>query len=150
MESQLLILRGGEVVAMRLFLVVVVTSISFDIGIQPRSPRSNAPGALSVAALLATVLGPPHALAADRADGTLASSGFSPLPFIVLFASRIAVFWLLCMSPLVLNARLLCLQLGSDGSSLPVSAVTLPIVAPAQSLTTIKVTAWAPDHICRP
>jgi len=61
----------SEVLTALSFFVVVTTLFPLGIGPEPELLRRIGPGALWVAALLATLLGLPRLFASDHADGTL-------------------------------------------------------------------------------
>lgn len=124
----------SEVLTALAFFVVVTSLFPLGIGPEPELLRRIGPGALWVAALLATLLGLPRLFAADHADGTLEQMALSPQPFVVQIAGKVAAHWLLCGLPLVLMAPLLGLQFGLDADALGVLFVSLLLGTPLLSL----------------
>ncbi|MEO6746707.1 MAG: heme exporter protein CcmB [Caldimonas sp.] len=124
----------SEVLTALAFFVVVTSLFPLGIGPEPELLRRIGPGALWVAALLATLLGLPRLFAADHADGTLEQMALSPHPFALQIAGKVAAHWLLCGLPLVLIAPLLGLQFGLDADALGVLFVSLLIGTPLLSL----------------
>jgi heme exporter protein B len=124
----------SEVLTALAFFVVVTSLFPLGIGPEPELLRRIGPGALWVAALLATLLGLPRLFAADHADGTLEQMALSPQSFTLQIAGKIAAHWLLCGLPLVLIAPLLGLQFGLDADALGVLSVSLLLGTPLLSL----------------
>ena len=124
----------SEVLTALAFFVVVTSLFPLGIGPEPELLRRIGPGAVWVAALLATLLGLPRLFAADHADGTLEQMALSPQPFVVQIAGKVAAHWLLCGLPLVLMAPLLGLQFGLDADALGVLFVSLLLGTPLLSL----------------
>ena len=124
----------SEVLTALAFFVVVTSLFPLGIGPEPELLRRIGPGALWVAALLATLLGLPRLFAADHADGTLEQMALSPQSFTLQIAGKVAAHWLLCGLPLVLIAPLLGLQFGLDADALGVLFVSLLLGTPLLSL----------------
>jgi len=124
----------SEVLTALAFFVVVTSLFPLGIGPEPELLRRIGPGALWVAALLATLLGLPRLFAADHADGTLEQMALSPQSFTLQVAGKVAAHWLLCGLPLVLIAPLLGLQFGLDADALGVLFVSLLLGTPLLSL----------------
>ena len=116
------------------FFVVVASLFPLAIGPEPALLRRIGPGALWVAALLATLLGMPRLFAADHADGTLEQMALSPESFTLHIAGKVAAHWLLCGLPLVLMAPLLGLQFSLGADALGVLVISLLIGTPLLSL----------------
>ena len=124
----------SEVLTALSFFVVVASLFPLGIGPEPELLRRIGPGALWVAALLATLLGLPRLFAADHADGTLEQMALSPRSFTLQIAGKMAAHWLLCGLPLVLMAPLLGLQFGLGADALGVLVVSLLIGTPLLTL----------------
>jgi heme exporter protein B len=124
----------SEVLTALAFFVVVTSLFPLGIGPEPELLRRVGPGALWVAALLATLLGLPRLFAADHADGTLEQMALSPQSFTLHVAGKVAAHWLLCGLPLVLIAPLLGLQFGLDGDAIGVLFISLLLGTPLLSL----------------
>ena len=104
----------SEVLTALSFFVVVTSLFPLGIGPEPELLRRIGPGALWVAALLATLLGLPRLFASDHADGTLEQMALSPRSFTLQIAGKMAAHWLVCGLPLVLMAPLLGVQFGLE------------------------------------
>jgi heme exporter protein B len=124
----------SEVLTALSFFVVVTTLFPLGIGPEPELLRRIGPGALWVAALLATLLGLPRLFASDHADGTLEQMALSPRSFALQVGGKIVAHWLVCGLPLVLMAPLLGLQFDLDAGALRVLVVSLLIGTPLLSL----------------
>ena len=124
----------SEVLTALSFFVVVTSLFPLGIGPEPELLRRIGPGALWVAALLATLLGLPRLFASDHADGTLEQMALSPRSFTLQIAGKMAAHWLVCGLPLVLMAPLLGVQFGLEPEALAVLVVSLLIGTPLLSL----------------
>jgi heme exporter protein B len=124
----------SEVLTALSFFVVVTSLFPLGIGPEPELLRRIAPGALWVAALLATLLGLPRLFAADHADGTLEQMAISPRSFTLQVGGKMAAHWLVCGLPLVLMAPVLGLQFDLDAQSLGILVVSLLIGTPLLAL----------------
>lgn len=82
--------RKTEVLTALFFFVIVTTLLPLGIGPEPDLLRKIAPGAMWIAALLATLLGLQRLFAADHADGTLEQMALSPEPLSILVAVKSA------------------------------------------------------------
>jgi len=124
----------SEVLTALSFFVVVRRLFPLGIGPEPELLRRIGPGALWVAALLATLLGLPRLFASDHADGTLEQMALSPRSFVLQVAGKMVAHWLVCGLPIVLLAPLLGLQFDLDADALRVLVVSLLIGTPLLSL----------------
>ena len=124
----------SEVLTALAFFVVVTSLFPLGIGPEPALLRRIGPGALWVAALLATLLGLPRLFASDHADGTLEQMALSPQSFTLQIAGKVGAHWLLCGLPLVLLAPLLGLQFDLAADALGVLFLSLLIGTPLLSL----------------
>ena len=126
--------RRSEVLTTLFFFIVVTSLFPLGIGPEPALLRRIGPGALWVAALLATLLGLPRLFAADHADGTLEQMALSSQSFVLQMAGKVAAHWLLCGLPLVLLSPVLGLQFGIEGEALWVLMLSLLVGTPLLSL----------------
>ncbi|MGI9141748.1 MAG: heme exporter protein CcmB, partial [Fluviibacter sp.] len=108
--------------------------LPLGIGPEPDLLRKIAPGAMWIAALLATLLGLQRLFAADYADGTLEQMVLSPEPLSILVAGKITAHWLVCGLPLVLLAPVIGLQFDLPADAIGVLMLTLLIGTPLLSL----------------
>ena len=126
--------RKTEVLTALFFFVIVTTLLPLGIGPEPDLLRKIAPGAMWIAALLATLLGLQRLFAADYADGTLEQMALSPEPLSVLVAGKITAHWLVCGLPLVLLAPVIGLQFDLPTDAIGVLMMSLLIGTPLLSL----------------
>jgi heme exporter protein B len=103
--------RAQDVLTPVIFFAIVVSLFPLGVGPEPGVLATLAPGALWVAALLATMLSLPRMFANDYADGTLEQLLLAPHPLAVLVLGKVLAHWLLTGLPLVLLSPLLALQL---------------------------------------
>ena len=125
--------RKTEVLTALFFFVIVTTLLPLGIGPEPDLLRKIAPGAMWIAALLATLLGLQRLFAADHADGTLEQMVLSPEPLSVLIAGKITAHWLVCGLPLVLLAPVIGLQFDLSADAIGILMLTLLIGTPLLS-----------------
>lgn len=124
----------AELGTLLLFYVIVVTL--FPLATTPERNLLSAigPGALWVAALLASLLSLSRLFAADFADGTLEQIALSPRPLPALVSGKIAAHWLTTGLPIVLLAPLLSAQYALEGYAMWVLMAALLIGTPILSL----------------
>lgn len=126
--------RKTEVLTALFFFVIVTTLLPLGIGPEPDLLRKIAPGAMWIAALLATLLGLQRLFAADHADGTLEQMALSPNSLSMLVAAKILAHWLLSGLPLVLLAPVLGLQFDLSANALWILTLSLLLGTPILSL----------------
>ncbi len=126
--------RSSDVLTVLLFFVIVVSLFPLGIGPDPALLRSIAPGAIWVAALLASMLALQRIFAADHADGTLEQMLLGATPLGVTVAAKVLAHWLVTGLPLVLVAPLLALQFDFPQELIGVLTVSLALGTPALGL----------------
>ena len=128
-------LRSRAELAVQLLFYVIVVSL-FPLASSPDRVLLAAlgPGALWVAALLASLLALPRLFASDFADGTLEQVAMSPYPLPALVGGKALAHWLTTGLPVVVLAPILGLQYALDTDVLKVVVLALLIGTPILSL----------------
>ncbi|HYA47347.1 MAG TPA: heme exporter protein CcmB [Burkholderiales bacterium] len=126
--------RSSDVLTVLLFFVIVVSLFPLGIGPEPALLRTIAPGAIWVAALLASMLALQRVFAADHADGTLEQMLLGATPLGVVVAGKMLVHWLVTGLPLVLIAPVLALQFDLPQELLGVLTLSLALGTPVLGL----------------
>lgn len=126
--------RKSDVLNSLIFFLIVVTLFPLGIGPETETLREIAPGAIWVAALLASMLSLGRLFADDHQDGSLEQMLILPHPLTVIVTCKILAHWLLSGLPLVLFSPLLGLQLGLDTASIGLLMLTLLLGTPVLSL----------------
>jgi heme exporter protein B len=126
--------RRTDVMGTLVFFCIVGALFPLGVGPEPELLRTLAPGALWVAALLASTLALQRLFGADHADGTLEQLLLSPEPLVLIVAGKVVAHWLISGLPLVLLTPLLALQFGLDADATIALALSLLIGTPALSL----------------
>ena len=133
-ELLLAVRRSSDVLTVLLFFVIVVSLFPLGIGPDPALLRTIAPGAIWVAALLASMLALQRIFAADHADGTLEQMLLGITPMGVTVAAKVFAHWLVTGLPLVLISPVLGLQFDLPRELLGVLALSLALGTPVLSL----------------
>jgi heme exporter protein B len=126
--------RSSDVMTVLLFFVIVVSLFPLGIGPDPALLRTIAPGAIWVAALLASMLALQRVFAADHADGTLEQMLLGATPLGVIVAGKVFAHWLATGLPLVLIAPILALQFDLPRELLGVLTLSLALGTPVLGL----------------
>ena len=126
--------RWSDLVLPLVFFIIVCTLFPLAIGQDPELLQSIGPGAVWVAALLATLLSLNGLFREDFADGSLEQLALDGQPLTLLLLAKTLAHWLLTELPLILLAPILVL-----GFALPTDAMlglvqTLLVGTPALSL----------------
>jgi heme exporter protein B len=111
--------RPGEWLQPVAFFLIV--TMLFPLALDPELSRLRqlAPGALWVAALLASILAIEFLFREDGRDGTLEQYALSGHSFAWLLLAKTAAHWLLTGLPLAIAAPLAALGLGAPAAALP-------------------------------
>ena len=104
--------RRTDVMTPLCFFVIVSALFPLAVGADRALLRTLAPGALWVAALLASMLSLQRLFAPDHADGTLTQLLLSPEPLPLIVLGKVLAHWLASGLPLALVAPLMGLQFG--------------------------------------
>jgi heme exporter protein B len=126
--------RSSDVLTVLLFFVIVVSLFPLGIGPDPALLRTIAPGAIWVAALLASMLALQRIFAADHADGTLEQMLLGAAPLGMTVAAKVLAHWLVTGLPLVLIAPVLALQFDFPQELLGVLTLSLALGTPVLGL----------------
>lgn len=117
-----------------LFFVIVVSLFPLGIGPEFDVLRKLAPGVVSVAALLASMLSLDRMFAHDYADGSLDQMLLVPQPLSVVVLGKAAAHWLVTGAPLVLISPVLGLQFDLPPAALATLAFAMLLATPVLSL----------------
>ena len=104
--------RRSDVLGTLLFFLIVVSLFPLSIGPEARLLRTMAPGALWIAALLASMLSLGRLFAEDSADGTLEQLMLTPQPPNLLVLGKVFAHWVVYAVPLLVTAPLVSVQFG--------------------------------------
>lgn len=117
--------RGHQWLNPLFFFVIVITLFPLGVGPEAATLAAIAPGAIWVAALLATLLGLDLLFTAEYQDGTLEQLLLQPQPLSVLILGKLIAHWLVTALPLILVAPLLAILLHLPGHSVPALLLAL-------------------------
>jgi heme exporter protein B len=126
--------RRSEAVLPVLFFVLVVTLLPLGIGPEPRLLATLAPGAIWVAALLATLLSLDGIFKPDFEDGTLEQLMLAAQPLALLVSAKVTAHWLITGLPLTISAPILALLMGLPADALDTLLLCLLLGTPVLSL----------------
>ena len=126
--------RRADVLTILVFFILVVSLFPLGVGPEMGMLRKMAPGALWVAALLASMLSLGRLFSADYLDGTLEQMMLTPQSLSVLVLGKMIAHWLVSGLPLVLMAPVLGLQFDMPAQGLLVLMIGLLIGTPILSM----------------
>ena len=126
--------RWSDLLLPMMFFVIVGTLFPLAVGQDAQILRAVGPGAIWVAALLATLLSLNNLFREDFDDGSLEQLALSPHPLSLLLLAKTAAHWVVTELPLVIVAPLLALGFGLPGQGIGALMLTLLIGTPALSL----------------
>jgi heme exporter protein B len=118
-DLHLAVRRRGQLVQPLAFFAIVTVLFPLSTSPEPARLRELAPGALWVAALLASLLALEFLFRDDAYDGTLEQYALSGRSLTGLMFAKTAAHWLLTGLPLTLMAPLAALSLGASPAALP-------------------------------
>jgi heme exporter protein B len=104
--------RRSDLLGTLLFFVIVITLFPLSVGPDVQMLRSIAPGAVWVAALLASMLSLGRLFADDYTDGTLDQLLLAPQPIYLTVLGKVLAQWLVSAIPLLFTAPLVAVQFG--------------------------------------
>jgi heme exporter protein B len=133
-DLQLAIRRWSDLVLPLVFFIIVCTLFPLAVGQDPEVLAAIGPGAIWVAALLATLLSLNSLFKDDFADGTLEQLALDAQPLTLLLLAKTTAHWLVSGLPLVALSPLLVLAFGMPVDAIPGLVVTLLAGTPALSL----------------
>jgi heme exporter protein B len=99
--------RRGDTLQPLLFAILVVAMFPLALGSEHNRLAALAPGAIWVAALLASLQGLDALFRTDAEDGSLEQQLLAPVPLSLLLACRMIAHWLTGSLPLILIAPVL-------------------------------------------
>jgi heme exporter protein B len=126
--------RWSDLALPLVFFVIVCTLFPLAVGQEAAVLQEIGPGAIWVAALLATLLSLNSLFREDFADGSLEQLALSPEPLTVLLLAKTVAHWVVTELPLVVIAPVLALGFGMPGDGINGLLLTLLIGTPALSL----------------
>ena len=126
--------RRSDTFSTLIFFVMVVSLFPLGVGPEPQLLRTMAPGALWVAAMLASMLSLPRLFSDDHSDGTLEQILLSTHPLALLMLGKTLAHWLGSGLPLVLLSPVLALQFDLSASATGVLVWSLLLGTPVLSL----------------
>lgn len=133
-DVSLIVTRRQDVLTVVAFFVIVITLFPLAVGPEPEILRALAPGALWVAAALASLLALDRLFADDWRDGTLEQLALSPLPLALVALVKVLAHWVALGLPLVVLSPLLGYSLGLRGEALVVLPASLALGTPVLAL----------------
>jgi len=126
--------RWADLALPLVFFIIVCTLFPLAVGQNAETLRNIGPGAIWVAALLATLLSLNALFRDDFDDGSLEQLALSPQPLTVLLLAKTSSHWIVTQLPLVIIAPILGLGFGMTGNGIAALVQTLLIGTPALSL----------------
>lgn len=126
--------KPGEVLNPVLFFILVISLFPLGLGPSPKTLAEIAPGAIWVAALLATLLSMERLFRSDFEDGSLEQLLLSPQPLTLLVLAKTLAHWLLSGLPLILVSPLLGVLLHLPAEALAALPLSLLLGTPSLSL----------------
>ncbi|NND54913.1 MAG: heme exporter protein CcmB [Gammaproteobacteria bacterium] len=133
-DLALAVRRWSDLIQPIIFFTIVCTLFPLAIGQDKELLRAVGPGAVWVAALLATLLSLNTLFREDFEDGTLEQLALSPSPLSVVLLAKTTAHWLVAELPLVLLAPLLAIGFDLPGEGLRALLLTLLVGTPTLSL----------------
>jgi len=133
-DLRLAVRRPGESANPLIFYVVATALFPLGVSPEPAVLATIAPGAIWVAALLATLLALDSLFRTDFEDGTLEQMLLSPVPTPLLVLAKIFAHWLVTGVPLIVCAPLLATFLALPDGALGTLIATLALGTPILSL----------------
>lgn len=126
--------RRSEIFTVLFFFIVVISLFPLGVGTEDEILKKLAPGAVWIAALLASTLALDRLFSADYEDGTLEQIILAPSSLSVLVFAKILAHWLLTGLPLVLISPLVGIFYHLPMHSVFVMMLVLLIGTPVLSL----------------
>jgi heme exporter protein B len=126
--------RWSDLALPLVFFIIVCTLFPLAVGQDAVTLRKLGPGAIWVAALLATLLSLNSLFRDDFEDGSLEQLALSPHPLPVLLLAKTCSHWLITELPLVVVAPVLALGFDMPAAGITGLLWTLLIGTPALSL----------------
>ncbi|MEY8772677.1 heme exporter protein CcmB [Erwinia sp. ACCC 02193] len=124
---------GAEVVNPLWFFLIVITLFPLGIGPEPQLLARIAPGIVSVAALLSSLLALERLFRDDFIDGSLEQLLLLPTPLPITVLGKVIAHWLVTGLPLLLLSPLVALLLSLDFATWRAMALSLLLGTPTLS-----------------
>jgi heme exporter protein B len=126
--------RWSDLVMPLMFFVIVCTLFPLAVGQNAKVLQTIGPGAIWVAALLATLLSLNSLFREDFEDGSLEQLTLSSEPLSLLLLGKTVAHWVVTELPLILIAPILALGFGMPAAGVKGLVLTLLVGTPALSL----------------
>ncbi|GGC07116.1 heme exporter protein B [Marinobacterium zhoushanense] len=126
--------RKSELVNPLIFFLMVITLFPLGVSPEPGFLAQLAPGALWVAALLATLLSMDGLFRTDFDDGSLEQLLLSPQPLFIVVLAKVLAHWMLSGLALTLVAPVIAVMLFLPAEGMPGLMLSLLIGTPTLSL----------------
>jgi len=126
--------RWSDLAQPLIFFIIVCTLFPLAIGQDRELLRAVGPGAIWVAALLATLLSLNSLFREDFEDGSLEQLALSDQPLSLLLLAKTVAHWLVAALPLVILAPLLALGFDIPAAGVQALWLTLLVGTPTLSL----------------
>lgn len=133
-DLQMAFRRASDLAMPVIFFVIVCVLFPLAVGQDRDVLRALGPGAIWVAALLATLLSLNTLFKEDFEDGSLEQLALSKHPLSILLLAKTAAHWITCELPLVVLAPLLALGFDLPAAGIEALVLTLLIGTPTLSL----------------
>ena len=117
-----------------LFFVLCAVMFPFAVGPEPNLLARIAPGIITVAAALASLLSLERLFLTDYEDGNLELLVLSPAPLELIVLAKVFVHWCTTGLPLIAAAPLIALLYRMDPGGMPVLLAALALATPVLSL----------------
>ena len=117
-----------------LFFVLCAAMFPFAVGPEPNLLARIAPGIITVAAALASLLSLERLFLTDYEDGNLELLVLSPAPLELIVLAKVFVHWCTTGLPLIAAAPLIALLYRMDPAGMPVLLGALALATPVLSL----------------
>lgn len=134
LELRVAFRRRAELVNPLWFFFVILTLFPLALGPDSKQLAHIAPGAIWIAALLASLLAQERLLREDYQDGTLEQLMLLPVPLPAVVLNKIVAHWCVTGLPLLLFSPLAALLMGLDFEVWKVMTLTLLMGTPTLSL----------------
>jgi heme exporter protein B len=133
-DLRLALRRGGDSANVVVFFVLTITLFPLGIGPEPTVLARIAPGAIWVAALLASMLSLDALFRVDHEDGSLELLTIAPLPLELTVLAKCLAHWLTTGVPLIVAAPLLAVLLNMDADGFLTLVAAMVLGTPVLSL----------------
>lgn len=133
-DVALVVMRRQDVLTSLAFFTIVLVFFPLAIGPDPQILKAIAPGAVWVAAALASLVSLDRLFADDWRDGSLEQLLLLPYPLVVTSLVKVLAHWVALGLPLVVLSPLLGYSLGLRGVELWVLMLSLLLGTPLLSL----------------